>query len=592
MAQISFSSTPNLVLRLPMWRSRLVLFLMFVGFVALVIRAMWVQGFGNSFYEEKGNKATLRSIEMPASRGKILDRNGEVLATSLLAKAIIAFPDAIPDDLPKEKVSELAKLLEMPEAEVRKRMRSERNQVFLKRQVDLEVAKQIRQLGIPGIAQNNEYRRLYPEGEAMAHIVGFTNVEDKGQEGMELAREKDLVGQPGRRRVIQDRLGRYVENLGIISPPRDGADLQLSIDSKVQFLAYNEIKAVAEKHNAKGAGAVVLDVHTGEILALANYPSYNPNSRQNLSGEQLRNRVLTDTFEPGSTMKPFPISLALEKGLVQPNTQMAIGKSLVVGKKAITDTHPYGSLTVAEVVQKSSNIGTVKMAMQLEAQEMWELFQALGFGQAPEIGFPGAVAGRLRPYKNWVPIDQATMSYGYGLSASLFQVARAYSIFARDGELVSTTIYKTDQSPKGVRVISAKTAIQMREMLEMVTQTGGTATGAQTMGYRVGGKTGTAHKVEGKGYAGNKYRGFFVGMAPMSAPRIVVAVMVDEPRSGGYYGGIVAAPAFSNIVAGTLRNMNVLPDAAIKQMVDQEFKSQNIKPAALTGGNNKVATTQ
>ena len=572
MSQISFSSTPNLVLRLPMWRSRLILFLIFIGFSALVVRAIWVQGFGNSFYEEKGNKATLRSIEMPASRGKILDRHGEVLATSLLARAIIAFPDAIPEDLSKEKISQLAKLLEVSEAELRKKFASERNQVFLKRQVDLEIAKQIRALGIPGIAQNNEYKRLYPEGEAMAHIVGFTNVEDRGQEGMELAKEKELAGQPGRRRVIQDRLGRYVEGLGIINPPKDGADLQLSIDSKVQFLAFNELKAIVEKHRAKAAGAVVLDVQTGEILAMANWPTYNPNSRSNLSGEQLRNRVLTDTFEPGSTIKPFAISLALEKGLVQPNTSMSIGKSMVVGKKAITDTHQYPVLTVSEIVQKSSNIGTVKMAMQLQPQEMWEMFQAIGLGQAPNLGFPGAVAGRLRPYKNWVPIEQATMSYGYGLSASLFQMARAYSIFARDGELVPATIYKTNNIPKGTQVISAKTAIQMREMLELVTQTGGTATNAQTMGYRVGGKTGTAHKVEGKGYATNKYRGFFVGMAPMSAPRIVVAVMVDEPSTGGYYGGVVAAPAFANIVAGTLRTMNVLPDAAVKQMVDKELQ--------------------
>jgi cell division protein FtsI (penicillin-binding protein 3) len=555
-----------------MWRSRLILFLIFIGFIALVVRAIWVQGFGNSFYEEKGNKATLRSIEMPASRGKILDRHGEVLATSLLAKAIIAFPDAIPEDLSKEKVSQLAKLLEISESDLRKKFASERNQVFLKRQVDLEVAKQIKELGIPGIAQNNEYKRLYPEGEAMAHIVGFTNVEDRGQEGMELAKEKELAGQPGRRRVIQDRLGRYVEGLGIINPPKDGADLQLSIDSKVQFLAFNELKAIAEKHRAKAAGAVVLDVQTGEILAMANWPTYNPNSRSNLSGEQLRNRVLTDTFEPGSTIKPFAISLALEKGLVQPNTSMSIGKSMVVGKKAITDTHQYQVLTVSEIVQKSSNIGTVKMAMQLQPQEMWEMFQAIGLGQAPNLGFPGAVAGRLRPYKNWVPIEQATMSYGYGLSASLFQMARAYSIFARDGDLVPATIYKTNNIPKGTQVISAKTAIQMREMLELVTQTGGTATNAQTMGYRVGGKTGTAHKVEGKGYATNKYRGFFVGMAPMSAPRIVVAVMVDEPSTGGYYGGVVAAPAFANIVAGTLRTMNVLPDAAVKQMVDRELQ--------------------
>ncbi len=586
MSRISYSSTPNLVLRLPMWRSRLVLFLIFIGFIALVLRAVWVQGFDNSFYEEKGNKATLRTIEMPASRGKILDRNGEVLATSLLAKSIIAFPDVIPENIDKNKIAELARLLEVSEADIRKKLASEKNQVFLKRQVDLEVAKKIKDLGIPGIAQNSEYKRLYPEGEAMAHVVGFTNVEDRGQEGMELAREKDLAGQPGRRKVVQDRLGRYVEGLGIIQPPKDGADLQLSIDSKVQYLAFNEIKAIVEKHHAKAAGVVVLDVQTGEVLALANWPTYNPNTRVGLTGEKLRNRVLTDTFEPGSTVKPFSVAIALEKGLIQPNTQMQIGKQVVIGKKAITDTKTYDNLSVAEIIQKSSNIGTAKIAMQLTAQDMWEMFQAVGLGQAPTIGFPGAVAGRLRPHKNWVPIDQATMSYGYGLSASLFQIARAYTIFARDGELVPATMYKSDVRPKGTQVISAKTAIQMREMLETVTQTGGTALNAQTLGYRVGGKTGTSHKVEGKGYATDKYRGFFVGLAPMSAPRIVVAVMVDEPRVGGYYGGIVAAPAFSNIVAGTLRGMSVLPDAAIKQMVNKDT------PMPLSDSTQKVSLSR
>jgi cell division protein FtsI (penicillin-binding protein 3) len=415
MAKLPYSTGPNLVLRLPMWRSRLVLFLMFVGFVALVLRAIWVQGLDNSFYEEKGNKATLRLIEMPANRGKILDRNGAVLATSLLAKAIIAFPDAVPDDLSKEKLSQLAHLLEMSEHDLQKKLSSERNQVFLKRQVDPDVAKQIKDLNIPGIAQNNEYRRFYPEGEAMAHVVGFTNVEDKGQEGMELAREKDLAGIPGRRRVIQDRLGRYVENVGIIQPPRDGADLQLSIDSKVQFLAFNEIKDAVERHHAKAAGAIVLDVQTGEILAMANWPTYNPNSRSNLSGEQLRNRVITDTFEPGSTMKPFTISLALEKGMVQPSSTINIGKSYVVGNKAITDTHPYGVLTVSEIIQKSSNIGTAKMALQMKPEEMWGIFQAVGLGQTPNVGFPGAVAGRLRPYQNWVPIEQWLTDMAYRL---------------------------------------------------------------------------------------------------------------------------------------------------------------------------------
>ena len=561
------STNPSgLVLRLPMWRSRVVLFLMFIGFVALLARAFWVQGPGNDFYEAKGNKVK-RLQELPAVRGKILDRNGEILATSLEAKAIIAFPEDVPDDLSTQKIQQLAKLLQMSEGELRKKLGESRNQVFLRRQVSPELAKKVKELEIAGIGTTNEYRRFYPEGEAMAHIVGFTNVNDKGQEGMEYARESELAGKPGSRRVIIDRLGRVVEDLGDYQAPSNGKDLQLSIDSKIQSIAFDELKEAVSRHKAKAGGVVVLDAQNGEILALANWPTYNPNERAALSGEQLRNRVLTDTFEPGSTMKPFTIGLALEKGIVTPNTMMTIGH-FQVGTKNITDTHPYGSLTVAQIIQKSSNIGTSRIAMQMAPQEMWEMYQALGLGQAPKIGFPGAVAGRLRPYEKWAKIDQATMSYGYGLSASLFQLARAYTIFARDGELVPVSITKVSTPPVGTRVISAKTAIEVREMLETVTNPGGTAIKAQVSGYRVGGKTGTAHKSMGKGgYASNKYDGFFVGIAPISAPRIVVAVVIDEPTVGGHYGGDVAAPVFSAVTNATLRSLNIPPDGAMKDLV-------------------------
>ena len=565
MQKVSTNSSV-LVLRLPMWRSRVVLFLMFIGFVALLTRAFWVQGPGNDFYEAKGNKVK-RIQELPASRGKILDRNGEILATSLEAKAIIAFPEDVPDDLSAQKIQQFAKLLQMSEGELRKKLSETRNQVFLRRQVSPELAKKVKELEIPGIGTTNEYRRFYPEGEAMAHIVGFTNVEDKGQEGIELAREADLAGKSGQRRVIIDRLGRVVEDLGDYQAPSNGRDLQLSIDSKIQSIAFDELKEAVSRHKAKAGGVVVLDVQNGEILALANWPTYNPNVRSALSGEQLRNRVLTDTFEPGSTMKPFTIALALEKGIVNPNTMMTIGH-LQIGTKTITDTHPYGSLTVAQIIQKSSNIGTSRIAMQMSPQDMWEMFQSVGLGQAPKIGFPGAVAGRLRPYDKWAKIDQATMSYGYGLSASLFQLARAYTIFARDGELVPTSITKVSTPPVGTRVISAKTAIEVREMLETVTNPGGTALKAQVSGYRVGGKTGTAHKSMGKGgYASNKYDGFFVGIAPISAPRIVVAVVIDEPSAGGHYGGDVAAPVFSAVTNATLRSLNIAPDGAMKDLV-------------------------
>jgi cell division protein FtsI (penicillin-binding protein 3) len=551
------------------------LFMLFFVFMLLLIRAFWIQGPGNAFYEAKGVRGTQRELELPAYRGKILDRNGQVIATSLEAKSVIAYNDTVPDDLSAEKIQKLANLLQISEAEVRKKLKEDRKQVFLKRQVDPAVAQQIKQLEIPGIGLNNEYRRFYPEGEAMAHVVGFTNVEDRGQEGMELSREKDLAGHPGQRRVVVDRLGRVVEEIAILQLPQNGKDLQLSIDSKIQFLAYNAVKNAVEQHRASAGGAVVLDTQTGEILALANYPSYNPNDRKKLTGEQLRNRVLTDIFEPGSTMKPLTVAIALEKGVVAPNTNMAIGAKYLVGPKPITDTHPYGNLTVSQIIQKSSNIGTAKIAMNnLSAEEMWNFFTSVGFGQAPKIGFPGAVAGTVHP-----PTDQARIAFGYGISSSLFQVARAYTIFARDGELVPLTIERSPEFKHGTQIISAKTAIDMRSMMETVTEPGGTAIKAQAEGYRVGGKTGTAHKLVGKSYA-NKYRAYFAGLAPISAPRIVVAVMIDEPTGGSHYGGDVAAPVFSTIVSETLRTLNVLPDNNLKQMVLQDKNSVDIQSAS------------
>jgi len=579
MRPVGFSTTPNLVLRLPMWRSRLMLFLLFFVFMMLLLRAFWIQGPGNAFYEAKGIRGTQRELELPASRGKILDRNGQVIATSLEAKSVIAYNDTVPDDLAADKVQKLASLLQISETELRKKLREERKQVFLKRQVEPAIAQQIKQLEIPGIGLNNEYRRFYPEGEAMAHVVGFTNVNDKGQEGMELSREAELAGHPGQRRVVVDRLGRVVEEMAILQLPQNGKDLNLSIDSKIQFLAYNAVKDAVEKHHAKAGGAVVLDTQTGEILALANYPSYNPNDRKYLTGEQLRNRVLTDTFEPGSTMKPLTISIALEKGVIKPDTNMVIGAKYLVGPKPITDTHPYGNLTVAQVIQKSSNIGTAKIAMNnLSAEEMWDFYTAVGLGQAPKIGFPGAVAGTVHPFKKWMPTDQARIAFGYGISASLFQVARAYTVFARDGELVPLTIERSPDFKPGIKVLSPKTAIEMRAMLETVTEPGGTAMKAQAEGFRVGGKTGTAHKLVGKGY-GNKYRAYFAGLAPISAPRIVVAVMIDEPTGGSHYGGDVAAPVFSTIVSETLNTLNVLPDSKAKQMVLQEKGPEEIRTA-------------
>ena len=557
------SPSNTLVLRLPMWRSRMVLFVMFIGFCALLGRAFWIQGPGNDFYAKKGKKVN-RVLVLNSVRGKILDRNGEILATSLEAKTIIAYPETIPDDLSGAKVTAFAKLLQMSEADLKKKLSDKKNQVYLRRQVEPSIAINIKELGIPGILITSEYRRYYPEGEAMAHIVGFTDIQDKGLDGMELTNDGSLSGKDGQKHVVIDRLGRVVDDLGDYQPPKNGTDLQLSVDSKIQSITFQEIKKAVVANRAKAGAAIVIDSYTGEVLAMANYPSFDPNSRSK-TGDQLRNRVLTDTFEPGSTMKPFTIALSLDKGLINPSTQFAIGQ-LQIGKKVITDTHSYSVLSVSQIIQKSSNIGTTRIALQMQPEDMWGMFQSVGFGQAPKIY--GAVAGTLKPYEKWGKLDQAVMSFGYGISTSLFQLARAYTIFARDGELVPISMMKVEKPPVGTRIISAKTAIEMRGMLELVTQEGGTAPKAQVPGYRVGGKTGTAHKSMGKGgYASNHYDGFFSGIAPISNPRIVVAVVIDDPTAGSHYGGDVAAPVFSAITGAALRSLGVQPDATLKELV-------------------------
>ena len=564
---VQLSSSPLLASKTPVWRSKFIVAAIALGFMGLVARAAYVQVIANDFFLRQGEVRFARTLMLPANRGRVLARNGLLLASSVPAPSIWANPEDVERD--PVKLRELARLLQMSSAELDRKLKDEEKTfVWLRRQMDEPVVKEILALNIKGVYDIKEYKRLYPEGEAAAHIVGFTNVEDQGQEGVELVFQKQLAGKPGSRRVIKDRLGRVVEAVGETVPPEDGQDLQLSVDSKVQFFAYQKLREAVEEHKAKAGSVVVLDAQTGEILALANYPSYSPDKRVNLSGEQLRNRALTDTFEPGSTMKPFAVALALEKGLVKPETpiQTAPGRITITGS-TITDAHPHGVLTVNEVIQKSSNVGTVKMAMQMQPREMWEMFTQVGYGQKPPLPFPGVVSGRVRPYKTWRPIEQATMSYGYGISASLFQVARAYTMFARDGEVVPATLMKAEAQVPGARVISVENAKAMRKMLQMAAGPGGTAQKAQTMGYSVGGKTGTAHKQEGKGYAGKKYRGFFVGMAPIEAPRIVVAVMIDEPSNGRYFGGDVAAPVFSQTVQQTLRLMGVQPDMAVKPQI-------------------------
>ena len=571
---VLYTSSPLLASKTPLWRSKFIVAMIALGFVGLGVRAAYVQVISNDFYQRQGEVRFARTLEMPANRGKLLDRNGLILASSVPAASIWAIPEDVDHTDPQvaAQLPQLAKLLDLPLKTLTARLADEdKTFVWLQRQLDWDVGQQIAALNIKGIYQRKEYKRQYPEGEAAAHVVGFTNVEDRGQEGMELAFNDLLAGKAGSRRVIKDRMGRVVEGVGEAVPPIDGRDMQLSIDSKVQFFAYQKLRDQVILHKAKAGSVVVLDAVTGEVLALANYPSYVPDKRKNLTGEQLRNRALTDTFEPGSTMKPFTIGLALNSGRVRPGTNVDTrpGRLTITGS-TISDTHNYGVLTVEGVIQKSSNVGTTKLAMQMPAKEMWETFSAAGFGQKPQITFPGAVSGRLRPYKTWRPIEQATMSYGYGLSASLFQMARSYTVFAHDGQIIPATMLKHDQPGVGVPVFSPRTAAEVRKMLHMAAGPGGTGQKAQTMGYSVGGKSGTAYKLIGKSYGtdkNRKYRGWFVGMAPIDNPRIVVGVMIDEPSAGKHYGGDVAAPVFSETVQQTLRIMGVQPDMAVRPQI-------------------------
>jgi len=564
---VRYSSSPLLASKTPVWRSKFIVAAIALGFAVLAARAAHIQIFGNAFFQRQGEVRFVRTLELPASRGRIMDRNGLILASNIPAASIWAIPEDI--NATPAQLAELAHLLEMPPAELSKKLGDEdKTFVWLKRQVEEPVAKRITELGLKGIHQDAGFKRQYPDGEATAHVIGFTNIENTGLDGMELTFEKHLLGQAGSRRVIKDGKGRVVEDVRDKVPAIDGKDLQLSIDSKVQFFAYQKLRDTVTAHKAKAGSVVVLDAVTGEVLALANYPSYIPDKRKNLTGEQLRNRAVTDTFEPGSTMKPITVAMALEAGRVTPQTLIETGPGrYAIGGFNITDTHNYGTLTVEGVIQKSSNVGALKIAQKMTPHEMWDTYTALGYGQKPQIQFRGAVTGRVRPWKTWRPVEQASMSYGYGLSASLFQMAHSYTAFAHDGRIIPLTMLKSTEPATGVKVFSPENARAVRHMLQLATAPGGTGQLAQTVGYSVGGKSGTAHKQVGKGYASNKYRAWFTGMAPIDTPRIIVAVMIDEPSNGQYFGGVVAAPVFSEVVQQTLRMMDVQPDVMVKPQI-------------------------
>ncbi len=558
----------QLPVQLPVWRTRTVLILLLIGLLVLIGRAVYLQSVNKNFLRMKGEARYSRVITLNAGRGKITDRNNEPLAISSPVESVAVNPREV--DINARQTEKLAKLLDIKVSELQKKLDESRDFVYLKRQLSPETAEKVLKLNIGGVFLQREYRRYYPDGDVTAHLLGFTGVDDKGQEGIELAFNHQLSGVDGSRRVLKDRLGNIIEGVESIRAPQEGQDITLSIDRNIQYLAYRELTAAVIANRAKAAAAVVLDAKTGEVLAIVNQPTYNPNNRtKNMQAGLTRNRVVTDIFEPGSTMKPFTAGFAIESGRFKPNTLIDTeGGKLSIGPAVIHDAHPEGSLTVAQVIQKSSNVGAAKMALTLAPEYMYSKFSQLGFGKLPHSGFPGEVSGRLRPYQTWRPIEQATMAYGHGISVSLLQLARAYTVFASDGELRDISLIKQAQPLPSERVFSAHTAEAIRAMLELVVLPGGTAPRAQVLGYRVAGKTGTAHKLDGHGgYAANRYVASFVGFAPASDPRLIIAVMVDEPTAGQYYGGQVAAPVFSRIMAGSLRLLGISPDMPAQNML-------------------------
>lgn len=542
---------------------RWLVLLLFAGAgAALLWRAVDLQLMHKDFLKNHGDARALRVVAIPAHRGMITDRSGEPLAISTTVNSVWATPRNLLSA--GAALNDLARLLALAPDELRRLLakRRDREFVYLKRHIDPELAARVSALGLPGVNLQREYRRYYPAGEVTAHLIGFTNIDDVGQEGIELAYDAWLRGTPGAKRVLQDRMGRVVENVENIEAPRPGQDLALSIDRRIQYLAYRELKAAVLRHQARGGSIIVLDALTGEVLALASQPSYNPNNRGGLKkADSLRNRALTDVFEPGSTLKPFTIAAALESGRYTPTQTVDTRPGYFkVRNHIIRDISNYGVIDVASVIKKSSNVGASKIALSLEPRRLWDVFQRVGLGRATGSGFPGEAAGLLHPPGDWSELELATAAFGYGMSVTALQLAQAYMVLANDGLLRPISLVRQDLPVAGQRVMSAAVVAQVRAMLEGVIEPDGTGRLAHIQGYRVAGKTGTVRKVGSAGYAADRYLSLFAGFAPASRPRLVLVVSIDEPQGGAYYGGQVAAPIFARVMEGALRLMNIPPD--------------------------------
>ncbi len=543
------------------WRAPFTAAFLLVLFIGLAVRAVTLHVFQADYLQREGTQRHSRVVKDNSHRGMILDRTGSPLAVSTPVDSVWAHPETLATARKYWPV--LEQLLELPRREISQlaARHAGREFMYLKRHVTPDVAARVMAHDIPGVALQREYRRYYPAGTSAGHVVGFTNIDDSGQEGLELAYDEWLRASPGRKRVLKDMHGNVVETVESLSLAQPGRDLVVSLDRRIQYLAYRELKAAVLQHRARAGAAIVLDAHTFEVLALVNEPDFNPNNRNGLKSQVFRNRAVTDLFEPGSTIKPFTVAAALDSGRFSPHTVIETGPgTMLVSNRPVRDTHNYGTLTVTGVLEKSSNVGAAKIALALGKKPLWEMVRGVGFGAESGSQLPGEVIGLLNPPSTWVPIEQATFSFGYGLSITPLQLARAYAVIANGGMLQPVTLQKQDAPTEGTRVMTAKTAHAIVRMLERAVGEDGTGAAAQVADYRVAGKTGTVHKLTADGYADDRYVAWFAGFAPASDPRLVMVVMVDEPSTEGYFGGRVAAPVFGRVMAGALRLLDVPAD--------------------------------
>jgi cell division protein FtsI (penicillin-binding protein 3) len=566
----------------PVTRHGLVLGLLFVVVGGMVARAAYLQLIHKDFLQDQGNERFLRVVEVPAHRGMILDRNGEPLAVSSPVDSIWAQPGELLQQ--RDRWSKLAPLLGLTVTELEEKLagREDRQFVYLRRHMAPSAAQQILQLKIPGVYSKREYRRYYPDAEVTSHLLGFTDIDDAGQEGLEKTFDAQLHGIPGSKRVIQDRLGQVVEDVEGIRVPQPGKQVVLSIDRRLQYLAYRALKMAVMENKASAGSAVIVDVRTGEILAMVDQPAGNPNNRTDLRGELLRNRAVADVYEPGSTMKPFTIALALESGKWTPSTPVDARGPLRIGRYLVRDVHNYGVIDVTHVISKSSNVGTSKIALSMPAERLWQLYKNIGFGSPTGVGLIGEQSGVLHHFSRWGgEIGHANHSFGYGLSISMLQLAQAYAVLAADGIRRPLTILKRDQlldPSEERRVLSARAVRQVRAMLEQAVTKEGTGVKASVPGYQVAGKTGTVHKIVNGRYASNRYFSLFAGMVPASNPRLVMVIIIDEPKGGAYYGGAVAAPVFGKTMDGVLRILNITPDDLPTMKIAGTTPATEVKP--------------